>query len=312
VLADVGVDPAGVLIGDLYLRGGGDPNFGERQAAELADQLVLEGGLREITGRVIGDESAWDSLRGPPSEGYRTSNWVGPLSALTFNRGRTGARRPYWQKRPPLFAARAFERALKRRDVVIGGAARTGRAQPAALKLAEHRSATMAELARLTNRPSDNFNAETLLKALGQEFGAGGTTRAGAAVVRRTMTGFGLRPRVADGSGLSRANRTTPRQVVRLLQHMAKDEAGPAFDTSLAVAGRNGTLEHRMRGSVARDRCHAKTGTLNSVSALAGYCQTTAGSRVAFAFLMNGVNLWGARRLQDRMTSALARYSPGR
>ena len=128
MLGDVGVDPGGVLIGNLYLRGGGDPNFGALQAAELADQLVLDSGLREITGRVIGDESAFDSLRGPPSEGYRTTNEVGPLSALTFNRGRTGARRPYWQKRPPLFAARAFERALERRDVAIGGAARTGTA----------------------------------------------------------------------------------------------------------------------------------------------------------------------------------------
>jgi serine-type D-Ala-D-Ala carboxypeptidase/endopeptidase (penicillin-binding protein 4) len=124
------------------------------------------------------------------------------------------------------------------------------------------------------------------------------------------MTGFGLRPRVADGSGLSRSNRTTPRQVVRLLQHMAGDQAGPAFETSLAVAGRSGTLDNRMRRSVARDRCHAKTGTLNSVSALAGYCQSTAGARVAFAFLMNGVNVYGARALQDRMTAALARYSP--
>jgi serine-type D-Ala-D-Ala carboxypeptidase/endopeptidase (penicillin-binding protein 4) len=310
VLADVGVDPAGVLIGNLYLRGGGDPYFDDLQAAELADQLVLDSGLREITGRVIGDESAFDSLRGPPSEGYRTTSEVGPLSALTFNRGRTGARRPYWQKRPPLFAARALERALKRRDVSIGGAARTGRTQPAALPLAQRRSATMAELARLTNRPSDNFNAETRIKALGEKFGAGGTTRAGAAVVRRTMTGFGLRPRVADGSGLSRSNRTTPRQVVRLLQHMAEDPAGPAFETSLAVAGRSGTLEYRMRRSVARDRCHAKTGTLNSVSALAGYCQTTAGSRVAFAFLMNGVNVYAAHTLQDRMASVLARYSP--
>jgi serine-type D-Ala-D-Ala carboxypeptidase/endopeptidase (penicillin-binding protein 4) len=309
-LGDVGVDPAGVLIGDLYLRGGGDPYFDDLRAAQLADELVLDSGLREITGRVIGDESAFDSLRGPPSEGYRTTNEVGPLSALTFNRGRTGARRPYWQKRPPLFAARAFERALKRRDVVIGGAARTGRTQPAALPLAEQRSATMAEIARLTNRPSDNFNAETLVKALGQEFGAGGTTRAGAAVVRRTMTGFGLSPRVADGSGLSRSNRTTPRQVVRLLQHMAGDQAGPAFETSLAVAGRNGTLVNRMRRSVARDRCHAKTGTLNYVSALAGYCQTTAGSRVAFAILMNGVSVYAAHTLQDRMASALARYSP--
>jgi D-alanyl-D-alanine carboxypeptidase/D-alanyl-D-alanine-endopeptidase (penicillin-binding protein 4) len=310
VLGDVGVDPGGVLIGDLYLRGGGDPNFGDLQAAELADRLVLDTGLREITGRVIGDESAFDSLRGPPSEGYRTTNNVGPLSALTFNRGRTGARRPYWQQHPPLFAARAFERALERRNVVIGSAARTGSTQPGALPLAEQPSATIAEIARLTNRPSDNFNAETLIKAIGEEFGAGGTTRAGAAVVRRTMAGFGLRPSVADGSGLSRSNRTTPRQVVQLLQHMAGDQAGPAFETSLAVAGRNGTLVHRMRRSVARDRCHAKTGTLNSVSALAGYCQTTAGARVAFAFLMNGVNVYAAHTLQDRMAAALARYSP--
>ncbi len=310
LLGDVGVDPGGVLIGNLYLRGGGDPYFGERQAAELADQLVLDTGLREITGRVIGDESAFDSLRGPPSEGYRTTNEVGPLSALTFNRGRTGARRPYWQKSPPLFAARAFERALERRNVAIAGAARAGATQPAALPLAEQQSLPMAEIARVTNRPSDNFNAETLIKSLGEEFGAGGTTRAGAVVVRRTMVGFGLRPRVADGSGLSRANRTTPRQVVTLLQHMAADQAGPAFETSLSVAGRNGTLAYRMRRSVARDRCHAKTGTLNYVSALAGYCQSIAGSRVAFAFLMNGVNVSAAHTLQDRMAAALARYAP--
>ena len=310
VLGDVGIDPGGVLIGNLYLRGGGDPNFGALQAAALADRLVLDSGLREVTGRVIGDESAFDSLRGPQSAGYRTTNDVGPLSALTFNRGRTGARRPYWQKRPPLFAARAFERALERRDVVIGAPARTGSSQTAALPLAEQPSAPMAEIARVTNRPSDNFNAETLIKAIGNEFGAGGTTRAGAAVVRRTMAGFGLRPRVADGSGLSRANRTTPHQVVRLLQQMAGEAAGPAFETSLAVAGRNGTLDNRMRRSPARDRCHAKTGTLNSVSALAGYCQSTAGARVAFAFLMNRVNVYGARALQDRMAAALARYSP--
>jgi D-alanyl-D-alanine carboxypeptidase/D-alanyl-D-alanine-endopeptidase (penicillin-binding protein 4) len=310
VLGDEGVDPGGVLIGNLYLRGGGDPNFGALQADELADRLVLEGGLREITGRVIGDESAFDSLRGPPSEGYRTTNEVGPLSALTYNRGRTGARRPYWQKSPPLFAARAFQRALARRGVAIGGAARAGVTQPAALPLAEQPSMTIAELARVTNRPSDNFNAETLIKALGKEFGAGGTTRAGAVVVRRTMAGFGLQPQVADGSGLSRSDRTTPRQVVGLLQHMAGDEAGPAFETSLAVAGRNGTLVHRMRTSAARDRCHAKTGTLNYVSALAGYCETTAGARVAFAILMNGVNVYAAHKLQDRMAGALARYSP--
>jgi D-alanyl-D-alanine carboxypeptidase/D-alanyl-D-alanine-endopeptidase (penicillin-binding protein 4) len=61
-----------------------------------------------------------------------------------------------------------------------------------------------------------------------------------------------------------------------------------------------------MRATAARGRCHAKTGTLSDVSALAGYCDTTAGRHVAFAFLMNGVDPAGARRLQDRMTAVLA------
>src|SRR3954453_9699181 len=160
VLGDVGVDPGGVLVGNLSIRGGGAPAFGSPpgagRAAALAAQLVYESGLREITGNVIGDESAFDSLRGPPSEGYRTTNEVGPLSALTFNRGRTGARGPYWQTPPPLSAARAFQRELERRDVLVDGAARTGATPPAAIPLAEAPSPAMADLARVTNQPSDN------------------------------------------------------------------------------------------------------------------------------------------------------------
>jgi D-alanyl-D-alanine carboxypeptidase/D-alanyl-D-alanine-endopeptidase (penicillin-binding protein 4) len=124
-------------------------------------------------------------------------------------------------------------------------------------------------------------------------------------VVRLAAAGLGLRPRVADGSGLSRANRTSPRDVVGLLSAMDGD---PAFAESLAVAGRTGTLRRRMRRTAAQDACRAKTGTLASVSALAGYCETPAGDRIAFAFLMNGVSPYWARRIQDRMTAALARY----
>ncbi|MDP9293629.1 MAG: D-alanyl-D-alanine carboxypeptidase, partial [Actinomycetota bacterium] len=138
-----------------------------------------------------------------------------------------------------------------------------------------------------------------------------GSTGAGAAVIRRTLAGFGLHPSVVDGSGLSRGNRTTPREVVRLLTRMADSDSAPAFEDSLAVAGRNGTLDKRMRRTTAQDHCRAKTGTLSAVSALAGYCLTTGGSRVAFAFLMNGLSVSAARRLQDRMTVALARYAPG-
>jgi len=87
------------------------------------------------------------------------------------------------------------------------------------------------------------------------------------------------------------------------------EELAEPFERSLPVAGRTGTLYDRMRGSAARDHCRAKTGTLSNVSALAGYCETRRGRKIAFAFLMNSVYPWTARRIQDRMTDALARYT---
>jgi D-alanyl-D-alanine carboxypeptidase/D-alanyl-D-alanine-endopeptidase (penicillin-binding protein 4) len=166
----------------------------------------------------------------------------------------------------------------------------------------------MTDLVRLTNVPSDNFDAEMLLKTLGAHFGAGGTTPAGVAVVRSQLATFGVHPRIVDGSGLSRADRTTPRQVVRLLERMQGAEVGPQFGASLPVVGRTGTMRKRMRGTVAQDRCQAKTGTLRAVSALAGYCRTTGGHTLAFAMLMSTAFITRAHGIQDRMTKAIATY----
>jgi D-alanyl-D-alanine carboxypeptidase/D-alanyl-D-alanine-endopeptidase (penicillin-binding protein 4) len=170
----------------------------------------------------------------------------------------------------------------------------------------------MADLVARTNRPSDNYFAETLLKVLGARAGAPGSTSSGAQVVTSTMRRLGVTSNVADGSGLSRANATSPRAVVALLRSMSADPvAGPPFEASLAVAGRTGTLTGRMRGTAAAGNCRGKTGSLQGISALAGYCTAADSStRVTFAFLMNRVNLFGARRLQDRMAAALARYEP--
>ena len=309
LLAPVSVDPAtGILTGDLYLRGNGDPSFDARALRALADNLVAQTGLTEVTGRVIGDETAFDGLRGPPSEGFRTSSYVGPLSALTFNRGFTGRRRPLFQARPPLFAAKALTTALRRRGVTVRRSARSGSTPEQTVLLAQSASPTIESLVASMNVPSDNFYAETLIKTLGARFGAGGTTSAGADVVRTEAARLGIRTTVADGSGLSRSNRTSPKAVVALLTAMDESELAPGFYNSLPIAGRSGTLIDRMRRSAARDVCRAKTGTLSNVSALAGYCDTRSGGRVAFAFLMNYVYPWTARRLQDRMTTALARY----
>ena len=194
VLGAAAVDPAtGVLAGDLYLRGNGDPSFGAKAAGLLADILIERTGITEVDGRVIGDETVFDGLRGPPSEGFRTSSYVGPLSALTFNRGFTGKRRPLFQASPPLFAAKAFTAALRRRGVAVRRSARAGATPATAVALAGLNSPALQNLVASMNVPSDNFIAETLIKALGARFGSGGTTTAGAAVVRDTAARLGVR-----------------------------------------------------------------------------------------------------------------------
>jgi D-alanyl-D-alanine carboxypeptidase/D-alanyl-D-alanine-endopeptidase (penicillin-binding protein 4) len=164
----------------------------------------------------------------------------------------------------------------------------------------------MAQLIELTNTPSDNFFAETLIKDVGAKFGGGGTTADGVAVVRaHAASAFGVHPRFNDGSGLSRYDRTTPSQVIRLLRAMAGNSA---FTNSLAIAGRTGTLALEMRGTYAQGRCRGKTGTLHDVSNVVGYCRARNGDTLAYALLMNGVVPDYAHPVQDRMQVAIARY----
>jgi serine-type D-Ala-D-Ala carboxypeptidase/endopeptidase (penicillin-binding protein 4) len=308
VLGDAALSANGTLASNLYLRGGGDPTLSDASIAGIAAALRAQG-LRRITGGVVGDASFFDPFRGPPSTGLGTSIDVGPLSGLDIDHGFDGRR---FQSDPPGFAAHALGQALKHRGVRIAARSRSATAPGGAVTLLDWSSPTIAELIRLMNQPSDNYMAETLIKALGARLGGAGSTAAGAAVVRATMAKLGIRPRLVDGSGLSRLDRTSPRQVVTLLEKMLRvgSTQGVAFATSLPVAGRSGTLELRMRRTAASGRCAAKTGTLHDVSNLAGYCTTLSGERLAFAFLMNRIDPLRAHVLQDRMANVIAQYEP--
>jgi serine-type D-Ala-D-Ala carboxypeptidase/endopeptidase (penicillin-binding protein 4) len=306
VVADALPDASGDVAGNLILRGGGDPTFDKGDLDALAQQLA-RGGLKRVDGSIVGDESAFDAFRGPPSSNFQLSSDVGPLSALAYDHGVTGKRRPYWQASPARFAAQAFQKALRHRGVKVAGKARAGLAPSDTTPLAHWDSPSLAEIVREMNQPSDNYFAETLIKDLGADYGTAGSTAAGAAVVSDTIARFKIAPSVHDGSGLSRTDRTSPRDIVRLLVGMAGTSHAGAFQASLPMAGRSGTLNTRMRGTAAQDRCQAKTGTLHDVSNLAGYCTTESGRRIAFAFLMNAITSWKAHPLQDKMTVALAR-----
>jgi D-alanyl-D-alanine carboxypeptidase/D-alanyl-D-alanine-endopeptidase (penicillin-binding protein 4) len=315
------LDSAGRFRGTLYLKGGGDPTFGsaayDRYAygtgatvEQLVSNLVHATGMSAFHGRIVGDGSYFDSLRGTPATGFQPNLYVeGQLSGLVFNRGFADASASTFQPRPALFAAQQFAAALRGGGVRVGTKAiiYTAHTPASAQLLAQVRSPTIATLIRLTNAPSDNFFAEMLLKDIGAAFGGKGTTAAGAAVVRAQMaSSFGIHPRLDDGSGLSRDDFTTPRQVVTLLRAMAGNSV---FLNSLAVAGRSGTMQYEMRGTRAAGRCQGKTGSLHDVANLVGYCTARNGHRLAFAFLMNSLSdELAGHAIEDQMAEALARY----
>jgi D-alanyl-D-alanine carboxypeptidase/D-alanyl-D-alanine-endopeptidase (penicillin-binding protein 4) len=312
--------PDGTWYGTLYLRGGGDPTFGSASfdayaygtgatIQRLVARLLRSSGITAVNGRIVGDESYFDSRRGTAESGYHFDPYMeGSLSALAFNRGLTGGGSGL-VTHPALFAAGQLVSALRAAGVRLPrrqpiGAGRTPRG---ASLLGTVSSPRVANLIALTNTPSDNFFAEMLIKGLGARFGGAGTTAAGARVVRAELAGkFGIRPALGDGSGLSRADRTSPRQVVSLLRQMASDQA---FRASLAVGGETGTLAHEMRGTIAQGHCRGKTGTLSDVANLAGYCQARDGHILAFAFLMNSLgNPAYGHTVEARMAVALANY----
>lgn len=313
------LDDAGTWHGDLYLRGEGDPTFGtadfNRRAYGLGTSVstlaaaVRSAGILRVTGRVRGDESWLDRLRGGPASGFALDLDIGgPLGGLLFNRGLARTDGSALQAKPATFAAQQLTLELRRARVRVPLGAAEGVTPADAQEIATIDSPTIATIVRLTLVPSDNLFAEMLLKDVGAQFGTSGSTAAGVSVVKRTIARYGVRPQIADGSGLSRVDHTSPRQVVTLLNALRTNSA---LRAGLPVAGRSGTLIDRMRGSSAQDRCQAKTGTLSNVSALAGYCRTPNGHLLAFTFIENSVYTPTAKAAEDRLVVALARTRPG-
>ncbi|HET7857108.1 MAG TPA: D-alanyl-D-alanine carboxypeptidase/D-alanyl-D-alanine-endopeptidase [Gaiellaceae bacterium] len=291
--------------GDIVLKGFGDPTLSTLNLHALAGQLRVQG-ITRVSGRLVGDESYFDARRTAPGwKPWFFINESPPLSALTVDRARYHGRTA---RDPALAAALSFREALRAAGISVAGRSLTGRAADDAFPLASVSSVPLAAILRFMNRESDNFTAEILLKQLGTQLSDQGTTAAGSAVVRSILAEQQIPiggVRIVDGSGLSGLNRLTANMLVGLLQD-GYDDPGlrEVLFSSLPVAGRNGTLRRRMRGSAAAGRVMAKTGTTREASALSGYVKR----RYAFAILQNGhpvSTLW-ARRAQDRFAAVLA------
>jgi D-alanyl-D-alanine carboxypeptidase/D-alanyl-D-alanine-endopeptidase (penicillin-binding protein 4) len=295
VLGEGRLDPAGVWVGNLVLKGSGDPTLDRAALARLAEG-VRAAGVRRVTGSLVGDESWFDSRRsGPGWKAGFVPFESQALSALAVEGVADAAG-----------TVRLFREALTRAGVRVTGGSKLARA--GGWPLAVHWSPPLAEILRHMDVVSDNFTAELVLKQLGAVAGGQGTTAAGAEVVRTVLAAHAVPlagVRIADGSGLSALDRMTPKALVTILQRGWTDrEIRSVLFGVLPVSGRDGTLEDRMSRPPARGNVRAKTGTLNGVSALSGYVR----ERYAFAVLVNapGLSTYAAHAAQDRFATVLA------
>lgn len=181
-------------------------------------------------------------------------------------------------------------------------------------KVAESRSVQLSDIVQTINQTSHNLGAELLLKYLGVTPAMDGSWDRGLDVVRRWLRREGIAGSdlaMVDGSGLSRLNLVTPHQIVTLLTRSQRLPWGGALRNSLAEPGKQGTLRRRMVGTRAEKNVRAKTGSMNNVSALAGFATTRDGEDVAFAITISNfiAPLAMAQNVQDLICMRLSSFS---
>jgi D-alanyl-D-alanine carboxypeptidase/D-alanyl-D-alanine-endopeptidase (penicillin-binding protein 4) len=300
----------GVVDGDLYMVGGGDPVIttpGYEVSLTNRDQLlndlgqladnIAASGVREITGGIVGDDSRYDQQRWVATwpTRYQNQGFVGPMSALMVNDGQTGfsdtpddAAKNRVPGDPPALAAATLRTLLDQRGVRVGGGASAGRAPEGTTEVAGLDSASIRDIVQQMLVESDDTTAESLTKELGVATSGEGTTAAGVRAIVDRLTQDGLSVAgltLNDGSGLDEGSRLPCGLLSAIL-----DRAGPDSELAklLAVSGETGTLRPRMRRTPAQGQVFAKTGTLDHVNALAGFARMSNGQQLTFVYAVVG------------------------
>jgi serine-type D-Ala-D-Ala carboxypeptidase/endopeptidase (penicillin-binding protein 4) len=292
----------GVVNGDVWLVGGGDPLLTTHDylglfrhppdpitpLETLADSIVAAG-VTQITGRIVGDESRYDAQRYVPSwpKRYISAPEIGPMSALSVNDGFMSNNSFHAAANPAESGAQTLADLLTARGVTVGGVG-SGVAPSGTVQIAAIDGAPLPDVIGEDLTLSDNGTAELLLKEIGYEASGTGSTVAGTAAVTSNLKDEGMPVdgfTMIDGSGLDRGNRATCNLLTSVL-----DRAGPHADltSKLSVAGETGTLERRFANTAIAGKVRAKTGTLTGVAGLAGFAQASDGTEITFALLLNG------------------------
>ena len=283
----------GVLKGDIYVDGGFDPRFNVDDMRAFVESLHKMG-IDTIRGTLYADRSMKDDKM--LGEGWCWDDDNPVLSPLVFSR-------------KDEFMVR-FRRELQEAGIYVDAFTSTGR-KPADAKCIITRFHTIDQILMKMLKESDNLYAESMFYQIAASTGERPATASDARrIINRLLQKVGLDPKryqIADGSGLSLYNYVSPQLEVRMLTYAWKNQnIYLHLYPSLPIAGVDGTLRNRMRGSFTNGNVHAKTGTVTGISSLCGYCRAANGHELCFSIinqgLMNGRN---GRRFQDRVCTIL-------
>jgi D-alanyl-D-alanine carboxypeptidase/D-alanyl-D-alanine-endopeptidase (penicillin-binding protein 4) len=193
---------------------------------------------------------------------------------------------------PARYAATVFGEVLASRGILVGGGVDTSSdpLPPGTRVLATYDGQPLSEVLKAVNKPSQNLHAEMLLRLLGARLKSDGSVESGHAAAEEFLLRAGVHPdrwALQDGSGLSRSDLLSAHEMVSLLVAMDRHRYADVFRASLPIAGVDGTLKNRMRGTPAEGRVIAKTGSISHVNALAGYVTPRSGERLALYIVAN-------------------------
>jgi serine-type D-Ala-D-Ala carboxypeptidase/endopeptidase (penicillin-binding protein 4) len=290
-----GIADNGMLDGDLWLIGSGDPSL-ESSDLQNGVGMLARSGVRHVGGAVVIDDTA---LSGPGLNPHWGSDdngqdYAAPTSAISVD-GDTieshpevgGVEQTVWTPMQDVarYVAGRLNGILVARGIAAAMPPAIGAAPLASVVLWDHRSAPLQMLESHMLFVSDNHYAEQLLRTVGGEALGAPDDAGGIEAERQFLDRLGVPTpglRLYDGSGLSPENRVAAITLARLL---ANEE--PSLHRLLPLGGREGTLEN-YDFTTALGRVRAKSGHLSDVSSLAGYVTTLHHGRVSFAFLVNG------------------------
>jgi len=278
----------GVLLGNLYIHGYGDPVLGSQSQSFLSAwvRAVQDAGIREIQGSVIGDASYFEGDEFNPGWLYEDlgTTYAQGVYALAYMDNATPD--------PPLTIAQHFTTRLRQMGVKVGREAASMLRTDGTHRTAfyTHFSEPLSLIIERTNMFSINLYAETIYRTLGAKLAVPCTLSHSETYVRRFWHDRGLdlsTTIIKDGCGLAPQNGVSARTWVELLRYMSNSTNIPAYLASLPVSGRSGTLKNLLADTELEGRVHAKSGTIAGTRNYAGYVYLPNGQRWAFAVLVN-------------------------